>query len=185
MGILRMAPPALDFTSTMAIGSTTPVACASMMISRRWTAAVWTVGAFASAFTLFGIALLYAVFHTAFIGHLDDMVERSPIPDLDRSTTSALTHALTAAEAVGLKPDQFDSNLRRYLSPARHASEYGYTAVFLTVSLLAALGAVVAAVLVRRPSGEPARRAVNTATVAASRSSLSIKRRASCSRTCF
>jgi hypothetical protein len=67
-----------------------------------------------------------------------------------------LTRALTAAEAVGLKPDQFDSKLQRYLAPARHASEFGYTAVFITVAVLAALGAVTAAVLIRRPSDAPA-----------------------------
>src|SRR5262245_32753957 len=103
-----------------------------------------------------GIALLYTVFHTCFVGRLNDIVDRSPIPNLDRATNSALTRALTSAEAVGLKPDQFDAKLQRYLTPARQASEFGYTAVFVTVAVLAALGAVAASVLVRRPSDAPA-----------------------------
>jgi hypothetical protein len=35
MGILVIWPEALDFTSTIAIGSTLPVACASMTMVRR------------------------------------------------------------------------------------------------------------------------------------------------------
>ena len=45
-GSLTICPPALDFTSTTKIGSTTPVACASMMMSRRVTATVETGMAF-------------------------------------------------------------------------------------------------------------------------------------------
>src|SRR5262249_6949927 len=37
-----------------------------------------------------GIALLYTVFHTCFVGRLNDIVDRSPIPNLDRATNSAL-----------------------------------------------------------------------------------------------
>ncbi|MND01138.1 hypothetical protein D3C83_200060 [compost metagenome] len=38
--ICTICPPALDLTSTTLIGSTTPVAEASITMSRRWTACV-------------------------------------------------------------------------------------------------------------------------------------------------
>ena len=44
-GIFVICPDAFDLTSTTLIGSTTPVACASMTMSRRWTACVEIVGA--------------------------------------------------------------------------------------------------------------------------------------------
>src|SRR4051812_8492179 len=41
-GTRVITPPAFDFTSTTLIGSTTPDACASMTMSRRWTPATVT-----------------------------------------------------------------------------------------------------------------------------------------------
>jgi hypothetical protein len=61
-----------------------------------------------------------------------------------------LCQALRAAEQTGLKPDHFEQSLVRYLERALDASKLGYGAVFLTVVVIAALGSVAVARLVRK-----------------------------------
>lgn len=99
-----------------------------------------------------GIALLYAVFHTAYIARLNTLIDTdSTIPDLDVASSSALKQALLDAEQTGLRPDHFDQSVRMYLRAAQEASDFGYTVTFLGVSVLSLIGAVAVAALVRKP----------------------------------
>jgi MFS family permease len=100
-----------------------------------------------------GIALLYSLFHTAYVGRLHEIVDDDPsLPDLGDKTAVALRNSLEAAEQTGLRPDHFDPRLLEYLEPARAASEFGYAIAFLTVTGVALIGMVVVLRLVRRKS---------------------------------
>jgi MFS family permease len=99
-----------------------------------------------------GIALLYTLFHTAYIGRLHELIDEAPIPNLDAKTGAALKNALEAAEQTGLNPDHFDPTALEYLLPARSASEFGYSIAFLAVTVVALFGLVVVLRLVRRKS---------------------------------
>jgi MFS family permease len=89
-----------------------------------------------------GVALLYAV-------HAD--VAGRDLPPLDDRTGPLLRDALDAAEQFGLHPDSFDPRVAQYLGSARVASDFGYSVTFLVTTVLALLGLVATAVLVRRP----------------------------------
>jgi len=101
-----------------------------------------------------GIAVLYALFHTAYLDRLHARIDASPLGDLTAEQASQLRSALQGAEATGLRPDHFDENLKAYLRPAYEASRYGYTVTFLAVAAIAVLGLVATAWLVRRPRPE-------------------------------
>jgi EmrB/QacA subfamily drug resistance transporter len=103
----------------------------------------------------FGIAVLYALFHTAYVGDLHHRVDRSRLPDLTDQQYAQLRHALEGAEQTGLHPAHFDPNLAGYLRPAYEASQHGYTVAFLAVTAIALVGAAVTAWLVRKPSPRP------------------------------
>jgi EmrB/QacA subfamily drug resistance transporter len=94
-----------------------------------------------------GVAALYAIFHSIYSYDLRTRVDASRLHDLTRSDYKAFENAVIAAERTGLDPKQFDPAYARYLGIARTASEHGYTAVFLTVATLAALGILTAAKL--------------------------------------
>jgi EmrB/QacA subfamily drug resistance transporter len=98
-----------------------------------------------------GIAILYSIFHTTYLDRLFEIVGRSPAPDLTERSGDRLRAALDAAEATGLHPDAFDPQLRTYLEMAGEASAHGYSVTFAAVAVLAAIGAVAVAWLVRRP----------------------------------
>jgi EmrB/QacA subfamily drug resistance transporter len=97
-----------------------------------------------------GIALLYALFHTAYLGRLHEIIDASPMPDLTDQTGPALRSALEAAEQTGLRPATFDPSVSQYLSAAGEASTHGYVIAFLAVSGIALVG-LGAAWMVRRP----------------------------------
>jgi len=99
-----------------------------------------------------GIAVLYALFHTAYVSRLHEQVDASPLADLDATGYAKLRDALVSAEGTGLRPAQFDENLRSYLRPAFHAAQRGYMVAFLAMSAIALLGLVATAWLVRRPA---------------------------------
>ena len=99
-----------------------------------------------------GIAVLYSVFHGAYLNDLYDKVDRSSLPDLTTTTAAALRDALGAAEATGLRPDSFDPRLREYVDVAEQASNHGYVITFLVVSGLAVAAAGLVGWLVRKPS---------------------------------
>jgi EmrB/QacA subfamily drug resistance transporter len=99
-----------------------------------------------------GIAVLYAVFHQAYVTRLHDAVDASPLPDLTDATSAALRDALLAAEQTGLKPDHFDPSVAQYLNATQDASAFGYGLTFLVVAAIALVGFVAVAMLVRRPA---------------------------------
>ena len=111
-----------------------------------------------------GIALLYALFHTAYLTRLNSLIDAdSTIPDLDAVSGPALKQALLDAEQTGLRPDQFDVSVRMYLKSTASASEFGYSVTFLAVTVLSLIGAFAVALLVRKPPAvqpEPAAGAV-------------------------
>ncbi len=100
-----------------------------------------------------GIALLYTMFHAAYISRLDSLIDADPtLPDLTESSGRAFKAGIEAAEQTGLRPDHFDPNLYDYLFPAEAASRFGYTIAFSTVTVVAIIGLVVALRFVRRKS---------------------------------
>lgn len=103
-----------------------------------------------------GIAFLYALFHTAYIDRLDEIVNEARIPDLDPRTSELLARGLQEAEETGLRPDHFDPSVLQYLEPARDASDFGYAVAFVAVAILAIIGLVVSLRLVRRRSQQTA-----------------------------
>ena len=98
-----------------------------------------------------GIALLYALFHTAYVDRLHATIDASPLQDPSDQTYVALREGIEAAEATGLRPEHFDPSLVRYLYPARDASVHGYELTFLAVTVVALIGLVAVTWLVRRP----------------------------------
>jgi EmrB/QacA subfamily drug resistance transporter len=98
-----------------------------------------------------GIAVLYSVFHGAYVDRLHERVDQSPLPDLTNVTGPSLRSALEAAEATGLHVDAIDRSLRGYVLIADGASRYGYAVTFAVVTVIATLGAVAVGRLVRRP----------------------------------
>jgi EmrB/QacA subfamily drug resistance transporter len=98
-----------------------------------------------------GIALLYALFHTAYVDRLHEIVDASPLPDPSSGTYEALRANIEAAEETGLRVSHFDPSLVQYLYPAEAASEHGYELTFLAVSAIALIGLAAVALLVRRP----------------------------------
>src|SRR5664280_866359 len=99
-----------------------------------------------------GIAVLYALYHTAYVGRLNSLINAdSSIPDLNAGSSAALKQALLDAEQTGLHPDQFNPAVRIYLTSARSASDFGYSVTFLGVTGLSLIGALAVALLVRKP----------------------------------
>jgi EmrB/QacA subfamily drug resistance transporter len=111
-----------------------------------------------------GIALLYAVFHSTYIAFLHANIAARGLPPLDDDTGPQLRDALNAAEQVGLNPATFDPRVAAYLDSARSASDFGYSVTFLATSLLALIGLVATAVLVRKPT-DPSTAATGQTTV--------------------
>ncbi len=101
-----------------------------------------------------GIALLYALFHSAYISRLYSEIESKNLPRLDDATSSAFRDQIQAAEQTGLRPGSFDPALTQYLVPAEAASDFGYTVTFLAVTVLSLLAMGAVAWLVRKPPPE-------------------------------
>jgi EmrB/QacA subfamily drug resistance transporter len=102
-----------------------------------------------------GIAVLYSIFHATYLDRLVHAVDRSSLPDLDEQSGDALRRLLQAAESTGLRPDHLDPDVLGYVELAGQAAARGYAVVFLTVAALAVAGAVVVALMVRKPAGDP------------------------------
>jgi hypothetical protein len=98
------------------------------------------------------IAALYTIFHTVYLHRLYYLIDTGPLHDLPASQGHQLKEALQAAEQTGLHPRHFDRDLVKYLEPASQASDHGYIAAYLAVSVIALIGVVVVARLVRRPA---------------------------------
>ena len=111
-------------------------------------------------FGALGIAVLYALFHGAYVKRLHEIVDTGPLQDLTTQQYEALRAGLLAAESTGLRPSHFDPSLVQYLFPAKAASEHGYAIAFIAVSVVAAIGLAAVTLLVRsrRPRPRPGRR---------------------------
>jgi MFS family permease len=103
-------------------------------------------------FGALGIAVLYALFHGAYVSRLHELVDAGPLQDLTDRQAEALRAGILAAESTGLRPEHFDPSLVAYLFPAEAASEHGYAIAFLAVSVVAAIGLAAVARLVRKPA---------------------------------
>jgi EmrB/QacA subfamily drug resistance transporter len=102
-----------------------------------------------------GIAGLYLVFHTSYLQRLTSSIANSSLPNLTTSQLHQFRSALLAAEQTGLHPKSFDPRLHAYLPLARSASDHGYIVAILAVSLLAIIGLLLVAWLVRNPKDTP------------------------------
>ena len=104
-----------------------------------------------------GIALLYALFHGAYVSRLHERIDASPLRDLTAAQYERLRAALQAAEQTGLRKSNFDPTLVNYLYPAKDAAQYGYAVAFVAVAVISLVGLVAVAWLVRKPPplGEP------------------------------
>jgi len=103
-----------------------------------------------------GIAVLYSIFHGAYLNDLEARIDRSSLPDLTATTGAALRNAFDAAEATGLRPGTFNPKVREYIAAAEQASNHGYVIVFAVVAALSLIAAGIVAWLVRKPAGQPA-----------------------------
>ena len=99
-----------------------------------------------------GIAALYTIFHTVYVHRLDTLIDAGPGHGLTAREGQQLKEALQAAEQTGLKPHHFDPTLVQFLKPAAAASDRGYVAAYLAVTVVALIGMAVVARLVRRPA---------------------------------
>jgi len=98
-----------------------------------------------------GIALLFALLHGTYLASLADRIAARGLPPLDPVAFLELRQAFQDAQQTGLEPDAFDPRVRAYLEVAESASDVGYIVAFLAVTVLALVGVVTSAWLVRRP----------------------------------
>jgi EmrB/QacA subfamily drug resistance transporter len=105
-----------------------------------------------------GVAVLALISHRFYVDRLTDRINHSSLADLTSKTGAELRNALHAAEATGLNPHTFDRSVRVYLRVARSASDHGYSVAFITVAVVAAIGACLVGWLVRAPALDPAER---------------------------
>jgi EmrB/QacA subfamily drug resistance transporter len=110
-----------------------------------------------------GIAVLYLVFHATYVHRLHSDVSSSALADMTRQQSEQFKNAVTAAVGSGLQPNSFDSSLTPYLLPARAASEDGYSAAFIAVSVLCLMALVLIIRLVHKPPGAPEKAEVTPA----------------------
>lgn len=98
-----------------------------------------------------GIALLYALMHLTYLSSLAAGVAERGLPALTPESGAEFRDAIEGAEQTGLVPDRFDPQVVQYLDVAERASDQGYIVAFLAVTVLALVGVVTSARLVRRP----------------------------------
>ena len=102
-----------------------------------------------------GIAALYVVFHATYVHQLQSKVSSIALPNMTRQQTQQFRDAVAQAIGTGVRPSTFNSSLTPYLLPARAASEDGYSAAFLAVSVLCVVALVLMIRLIRKPPGIP------------------------------
>ena len=102
-----------------------------------------------------GIAALYVVFHATYVHQLQSKVSSIALPTMSRQQSQQFRDAVADAIGTGVRPTTFNSSLTPYLLPARAASEDGYSAAFLAVSVLCVVALVLMIRLIRKPSGAP------------------------------
>jgi EmrB/QacA subfamily drug resistance transporter len=106
-----------------------------------------------------GIAVLYLIFHSAYVGRLHYNIASSSLANLSDAEYGKLRDEIIAAESTGLNPNTFDPEFERYLVLVFDASSWGMTLAFFAVTVLAAIGLVFVLRMVRRAdAAEPAPR---------------------------
>src|SRR5262249_42804912 len=100
-----------------------------------------------------GIAVLYVVFHATYVHQLQSKVSSIALPYMTRQQSEQFRNEVAQAIGTGVRPSTFNSSLTPYLLPARAASEDGYSAAFLAVSLLCVVALVLMIRLIRKPPG--------------------------------
>jgi hypothetical protein len=98
-----------------------------------------------------GIAGLYLIFHATYLNQLQSAIAHSPLPRMTAQQGVQFKNALYAAENTGLQPKSFTSSLTPYLLPARAASEDGYSAAFIAVSVACLVALFLMIRLIRKP----------------------------------
>jgi len=98
-----------------------------------------------------GIAGLYLIFHASYISRLNSNIAHSPLPQMTAQQGLQFKNALYAAENTGLQPRSFNGSLREYLLPARAASDFGYSAAFIAVSVACLVALFLMIRLIRKP----------------------------------
>jgi nitrate/nitrite transporter NarK len=102
-----------------------------------------------------GIAVLYVVFHATYVHRLQFKLSGSALPNMTRQQTEQFRNAVAHAIGTGVRPSTFNSSLTPYLLPARAASEDGYSAAFIAVSVLCLVALALMIRLIRKPPGAP------------------------------
>jgi len=102
-----------------------------------------------------GIAGLYLIFHATYLNQLQSAISHSSLPRMTAQQGVQFKNALYAAENTGLKPKSFTSSLVHYLLPARAASEDGYSAAFIAVSVACLVALFLMIRLIRKPPDVP------------------------------
>jgi EmrB/QacA subfamily drug resistance transporter len=102
-----------------------------------------------------GIAGLYLIFHASYLNRLNSDIARSPLPAMTPQQGLQFKNALYVAENTGLQPRSFNGSLREYLLPARAASEFGYSAAFIAVSVACLVALFLMIRLIRKPPDVP------------------------------
>lgn len=105
-----------------------------------------------------GIAVLYLLFHAAYVTRLHELVDASPLADLTDPQYAQLRADLLAAENTGLDPSHFDPDLQQYLGITFEASAFGYSAAFIGVIVIGLVGILTSVLLVRKATPRTARR---------------------------
>jgi EmrB/QacA subfamily drug resistance transporter len=100
-----------------------------------------------------GIAALYVVFHATYVHRMQSDVSSIALPNMTRQQVQQFRDAVAHAIGTGVRPSTFNSSLSPYLLPARAASEDGYSAAFLAVSILCVVALVLMIRLIRKPPG--------------------------------
>jgi MFS family permease len=102
-----------------------------------------------------GIAVLYVVFHATFVHQLQSKVSSIALPFMTPQQSERFRNEVAQAIGTGVRPNTFNSSLTPYLLPARAASEDGYSAAFLAVSVLCVVALVLMIRLIRKPPDAP------------------------------
>lgn len=102
-----------------------------------------------------GIAALYVVFHATYVHQLHSKVSSIALPDMTRQQSEQFRNAVAEAIGTGVRPNTFNPSVGPYLLPARAASEDGYSAAFLAVSVLCVVALVLIIRLIRKPPSLP------------------------------
>ena len=102
-----------------------------------------------------GIAGFYLIFHATYLNRLQAAIAASPLPQLTPQQGAQFKNAINAAESTGLQPKAFNGSLVHYLLPARAASNDGYSAAFLAVSVVCLVALFLMIRLIRKPPGQP------------------------------